>query len=188
MKRAAFISLVAMLSSAILLTVRYLSASEPARIDLAHWTPPDIALTGDDPFGELVRYGYALLTGTANEIGPTVADPTKLFSGNNLACQNCHLQAGTQPYAMPLIGIWGQFPQYRGREGASLAMAKVAGRRHDYVPPVANRSGTAQPMRARVAASCARAANGHAAAPRPAMKARRFVPTNIRFPPRAEPS
>jgi thiosulfate dehydrogenase len=40
------------------------------------------------------------------------------FAGNNLACQNWHLQAGTQPYTMPLIGIWGQFPQYRGREGA----------------------------------------------------------------------
>jgi thiosulfate dehydrogenase len=40
------------------------------------------------------------------------------FAGNNLACQNCHLQAGSQPYAMPLIGIWGQFPAIPGREGA----------------------------------------------------------------------
>jgi len=39
------------------------------------------------------------------------------FSCNNLTCQNCHLRAGTQPYAMPLTGIWGQFPQYRPREG-----------------------------------------------------------------------
>src|SRR5262249_45954454 len=45
------------------------------------------------------------------------SDSAKRFTGNNLACQNCHLQAGTQPYAMPLTGIWGQFPQYRGREG-----------------------------------------------------------------------
>jgi len=79
-------------------------------------TPRSSAL-GDDPFGRLVKYGHALVTDTANEIGPTVAHPDKRFSGNNLACQNCHLQAGTQPYAMPLTGIWGQFPQYRGREG-----------------------------------------------------------------------
>jgi thiosulfate dehydrogenase len=46
-----------------------------------------------------------------------VSDPEKRYSGNNLTCQNCHLKAGTQPYAMPLTGVWGQFPQYRGREG-----------------------------------------------------------------------
>jgi thiosulfate dehydrogenase len=40
------------------------------------------------------------------------------FTGNNLNCQSCHLDAGTRPYAMPFTGVWGQFPQYRGREGA----------------------------------------------------------------------
>ena len=87
-------------------------------IDLTHWPPPDIATVADDPFGTLVKFGYALFTNTANEIGPTVPDPARRFAGNNLACQNCHLQGGTQPYAMPLIGVWGQFPQYRAREGA----------------------------------------------------------------------
>jgi thiosulfate dehydrogenase len=86
-------------------------------IDLTQRTPPDIATVADDPFGTLVKYGYTLFTDTANEIGPTVSDPTRRFAGNNLACQNCHLQGGTQPYAMPLIGVWGQFPQYRAREG-----------------------------------------------------------------------
>jgi thiosulfate dehydrogenase len=87
-------------------------------IDLTLWTPPDITAVADDPFGELVKYGYALFTDTANEIGPTVSDPARRFAGNNLACQNCHLRGGTQPYAMPLVGVWGQFPQYRAREGA----------------------------------------------------------------------
>lgn len=94
------------------------SIAENSNIDLTHWTPPDIVAVADDPFGRLVKYGYALFTDTANEIGPTVSDPTRRFAGNNLTCQNCHLQGGTQPYAMPLIGIWGQFPQYRAREGA----------------------------------------------------------------------
>jgi thiosulfate dehydrogenase len=87
-------------------------------VDLTSWTPPDIASVGNDPFGALVKYGHALFTDTANEIGPTVSDQTRRFAGNNLACQNCHLRGGTQPYAMPLIGVWGQFPQYRAREGA----------------------------------------------------------------------
>jgi thiosulfate dehydrogenase len=87
-------------------------------IDLTHWTSPDIRAVERDSFGELVKYGHALFTDTANEIGPTVSDPARRFAGNNLTCQNCHLQGGTQPYAMPLTGVWGQFPQYRAREGA----------------------------------------------------------------------
>jgi thiosulfate dehydrogenase len=98
-----------------------LSANAPAAdvptVDLTDWSPPRISAVGDDAFGRLVKYGYALLTDTANQIGPSVADPSRRFSGNNLTCQNCHLQAGTQPYAIPLVGVWGQFPQYRGREG-----------------------------------------------------------------------
>jgi thiosulfate dehydrogenase len=95
-----------------------ISVAEPVTIDLTHWIPPDIGTVGDDPFGRLVKYGHALFTDTSNEIGPAVSDTAKRFAGNNLACQNCHLQAGTQPYAMPMTGIWGQFPQYRAREGA----------------------------------------------------------------------
>jgi thiosulfate dehydrogenase len=94
------------------------AASEPIELDLRQWPPPDIATVGDDPAGKLIKYGHALFNDTPNQIGPMVADPTRRFSGNNLACRSCHLRAGTQPYAMPLTGIWGQFPQYRGREGA----------------------------------------------------------------------
>jgi thiosulfate dehydrogenase len=118
MKRVAL--LIATLLSYILLAEELLA--EPAKVYLTQWGPPDIATVGDDPFGTLVKYGRALLTDTANEIGPSVADPDKHFTGNNLACQNCHLQAGTQPYAMPLIGIWGQFPRYRAREGTVVTL------------------------------------------------------------------
>src|SRR6202011_3531696 len=118
MNRVWLIVLVATLSAGVLMTARASPAAEPVKIDFTQWTPPGIAMVGDDPFGKLVKYGHALFAETANEIGPTVSDPKMRFAGNNLACQNCHLQAGSQPYAMPLIGIWGQFPQYRAREGA----------------------------------------------------------------------
>jgi cytochrome c len=91
--------------------------AEMPQVDLAEWTPPDIRTLGEDPFGKLVKYGHALMVDTANQIGPSVSDPAKRLSGNNLNCQSCHLKAGTQPYSMPLTGVWGQFPQYRGREG-----------------------------------------------------------------------
>ena len=93
-----------------------IEAAEPA-VDLTKWAAPDIGSLQDDAFGKLVKYGHALMTDTANQIGPGAADPAKRYSGNNLTCQNCHLEAGTAPYAMPLTGVWGQFPQYRGREG-----------------------------------------------------------------------
>jgi len=92
-------------------------AAERAQVDLTDWAPPGIRTLADDPFGKLVKYGRTLMVDTANQIGPAAADPAKRYSGNNLSCQSCHLQAGTQPYSMPVTGVWGQFPQYRGREG-----------------------------------------------------------------------
>ena len=108
----------AALATVLTLSAGNLIAADPPRIDLSTWTPPEIASVGDDPFGALVKYGHALFTDTANQIGPTVADPARRYAGNNLSCQSCHLKAGTQLYAMPLVGVWGQFPQYRRREGA----------------------------------------------------------------------
>jgi thiosulfate dehydrogenase len=110
--------LVAALVAGVSTGVTRIHAADQVTIDLTRWNPPDLSKVGDDPFGKLVKYGHALFTNTANEIGPAVSDLSKRFAGNNLACQNCHLQSGTQPYAMPLMGVWGQFPQYRGREGA----------------------------------------------------------------------
>jgi thiosulfate dehydrogenase len=92
-------------------------AAESQKVDLADWTAPDIAAVPDDALGKLIKYGHSLVTETPKHIGPAVSDPSMRYAGNNLTCQNCHLQGGTQAYAMPFIGIWGQFPQYRAREG-----------------------------------------------------------------------
>jgi thiosulfate dehydrogenase len=69
------------------------------------------------PEGELATYGRALTERTFAYIGPEVADATKRYAGNNLACQNCHLEAGTRRYGLPFVGVYGDFPQYRAREG-----------------------------------------------------------------------
>jgi thiosulfate dehydrogenase len=88
----------------------------PAKVDLGAWTPPDIAQVPDTADGRLIRQGHALLTETYAHIGPEVADVAKRYAGNNLSCQSCHLQGGSQPYSMPYLGVWGSFPQYRARE------------------------------------------------------------------------
>jgi len=63
-----------------------------------------------------VKLGYEIFANTAQYIGPENGDLNKAYSGNNLACTNCHLAAGTKPYSGPLIGVVKRFPQYRGRE------------------------------------------------------------------------
>lgn len=75
-----------------------------------------MATVPDDAYGRLVAYGYALTTETYKHIGPEAADPAKRYAGNNLACQSCHLNAATQPYAMPWTGVQAVFPKYRARE------------------------------------------------------------------------
>src|SRR6478672_6300214 len=105
MNYAALVSVAVTLASTDLMMAHGAFAAEPTKVDLTKWTAPDIATVGDDPFGKLVKYGHALVSDTANQIGPNAVDPAKRFAGNNLNCQSCHLQAGTQPYAMPLTGI-----------------------------------------------------------------------------------
>jgi thiosulfate dehydrogenase len=115
-------SIFATLSASFLIAGSQPPRAETVVIDLTRWAPPDINTVGDDPFGKLIKYGHELFTDTANKIGPSVSDASKRLAGNNLSCGNCHLQAGTQPYAMPMIGVWGQFPRYRAREGAVVTL------------------------------------------------------------------
>ena len=68
---------VAALSIGLLLEGNQISHGEQVSIDLAQRTPPDIGTVGDDPFGQLVRYGHNLFTDTANKIGPSVSEPAK---------------------------------------------------------------------------------------------------------------
>lgn len=89
-------------------------APEPEQ---AVWDIPDPDTLPDDAWGRIVRQGRDVITQTYAHIGPEVADETKRFAGNNLSCQNCHLEAGTKQYGLPLVGVYGDFPQYRPREG-----------------------------------------------------------------------
>ncbi|WP_431282152.1 c-type cytochrome [Humitalea sp. 24SJ18S-53] len=81
------------------------------------WQVPDPDALPDTPFARSVRHGRDLIAKTSSLIGPDNADPARRFAGNGLDCQSCHLQAGTQQFALPLAGIWGVFPEFIGREG-----------------------------------------------------------------------
>ncbi len=81
------------------------------------WKVPDLENDlPEGPDGQLIKYGFLLATETSKWMGPQVKNPANRFSGNNLACKNCHLQAGTQKGSASWIGVPHRFPQFRDRE------------------------------------------------------------------------
>src|SRR2546425_8209695 len=86
------------------------------------WTVPEIGALPNDANGRLVRRGRDLITATYAHIGPEVPDRAKRLAGNNLACGNCHLEAGTKKFGIPLFGLFGEYPRYSPRSGAEIAI------------------------------------------------------------------
>ncbi|MQT11380.1 c-type cytochrome [Segnochrobactrum spirostomi] len=67
--------------------------------------------------------GLEIVRRTSAFVGPDVPDATKRYAGNNLACTDCHLQAGTQRFALPLYGLRDLFPHYNARTGDAISLA-----------------------------------------------------------------
>ena len=80
------------------------------------WIAPDIAsdtsIKGEDR--SLILYGRELIAHTSKYLGPngTIA---KISNGMN--CQNCHLNAGNQPWGNNYGGVYSTYPKYRDRSG-----------------------------------------------------------------------
>src|SRR5579864_3811736 len=87
--------------------------SPPSKPD---WPQPDVSKLAPGPWRDSVEYGRKLIVQTYNVVGPKVADKSLRYSGNNLSCQSCHLNAGMQQFGLPLIGAYGVYPAYMGRE------------------------------------------------------------------------
>lgn len=82
--------------------------------------PLDVA--ADLAVDEAVHRGRRLVEETYAVIGPEVADPAMRFAGNNLACGDCHLDAGTRPNGLALTGVSARYPE----DGQTLA-ARIDG-------------------------------------------------------------
>jgi thiosulfate dehydrogenase len=63
----------------------------------------------DDALGASIRRGRALLAATRDSLPAHV--------GNGLRCTSCHLDDGRRADAMPWVGVYARFPQYRSRNG-----------------------------------------------------------------------
>jgi thiosulfate dehydrogenase len=85
---------------------------------LATYRPAAVA-TAAAPTDDLVGYGKALVSQTFAEIGPDAGKP---FAGNRLACQNCHLDAGSSHVGIPLIGVAKAYPKFSARSGRVISL------------------------------------------------------------------
>ena len=77
---------------------------------------PDPSTLPKGQWKDAVLYGRKLIVETYSVVGPAVTNKAMRFAGVNLSCQNCHLDAGTQQFGLPLIGVFGLYPAYMGRE------------------------------------------------------------------------
>jgi thiosulfate dehydrogenase len=71
---------------------------------------PDVAKLGPGAENDLIRYGKDLIVNTPGYIGKNAMNPAMRYAGNDLACQNCHLNAGLQPFAAPFVSTFTTFP------------------------------------------------------------------------------
>ena len=90
---------------------------------LSPWRVPDIAALPDDATGRTIRYGQDLINHTTALIGPDAPTPAQRYSGNGLECTNCHINAGTVRFALPLVGIAGLYPTFSARLNAQQDLA-----------------------------------------------------------------
>lgn len=84
----------------------------PAQFASAQQQQPSIEQLLNEPFLDdyysNVVYGYEIVTQTQSH--------ASRYVGNSLNCSSCHLQAGTQPDALPL-NVAGMYPKWRAKNG-----------------------------------------------------------------------
>ena len=82
--------------------------------------PPNLSEIPNLPLGEMIRFGRDIFTNTQALRGT--------FVGNDLACSNCHMNAGANPVAAPIWATAVDFPIYRGKNKHVNTLAeRIAG-------------------------------------------------------------
>ncbi|SFV34433.1 Cytochrome c [Thermoflavifilum thermophilum] len=76
------------------------------------WIPPDTHTIPHTAEGDLIRYGRLLVVHTARYLGPK---GKIAHISNGMNCQNCHLAAGTLPFANNFSLVASTYPKYRAR-------------------------------------------------------------------------
>ena len=80
------------------------------------WTAPSDwrMMYLDSSEKDLVQYGRELIAQTSEYLGPK---GSVLQMSNGMNCQNCHLNAGTQPWGNNYFAVQSTYPKFRARSG-----------------------------------------------------------------------
>ena len=80
------------------------------------WTAPSDwrMMYLDSSERDLVKYGRELIAHTSEYLGPK---GSVLQMSNGMNCQNCHLNAGTQPWGNNYFAVQSTYPKFRARSG-----------------------------------------------------------------------
>lgn len=90
------------------------AASTPSAADTLLLLAPSVSSLGNDPVSRSVKRGLALVMATR--------DSLPLHVGADVRCVSCHLDNGRRAFAMPWVGAYGRFPQYRSRSGRVIRL------------------------------------------------------------------
>ncbi len=71
---------------------------------------PDGTAVPAGDLGQSILRGRAILLHTKDSLPEYV--------GNSLRCASCHLDDGRRPFAIPYLGVYARFPQYRSRSAS----------------------------------------------------------------------
>lgn len=105
--------------------IAWLSCGNPAPAVVADnnncWRGAGVNQIPVDSAGQEIRYGYELISHTANYLGPA---GTVIQVSNGMNCQNCHLEAGTKPWGNNFGGAASLYPKFRNRSGTMETVAR----------------------------------------------------------------
>ena len=96
------------------------------------FTPPPPSAMPHGKFGALVRQGYKIFEDTPRYAGR--------YTGNGLSCENCHIDGGRKPGAIPMWGAAGAYPAFQARSQQVITLTQrmqecFVSSLHGYVPP-----------------------------------------------------
>src|ERR1051325_1771134 len=83
------------------------------------WKPPDTSTIPHNELGSLIRYGRDLVANTAYYLGPK---GTVGHYSSGMNCQNCHLDAGTRPFAYNYSAVTALYPKFMVRTGRTTTI------------------------------------------------------------------
>ena len=104
-----------------LVTPEQRPSEKPDRASSVLWQSPDDSTIPRNSEGDLIRYGRELIAHTARYLGPK---GEVMQTSNGLNCQNCHLQAGTKPFAANYSAVASTYPKFRARSGTVEGFGK----------------------------------------------------------------